>query len=112
MNIFDESSRHRNEKVVEMSDGTPTAREIPYEEYVFEEEPFYIPVGDEVEIFKAAYHPRLPVNMKGPTGCGKTRFLEYISWTLGQEGGFSLPLLTVACHEDLTAGGLGGGYPV
>jgi nitric oxide reductase NorQ protein len=105
-----ESSRHSHEKVVEMSDKAPTAREIPYEEYLFEEEPFYVPVGDEVEIFKAAYHARLPVNMKGPTGCGKTRFLEYISWKLGQEGGFPLPLITVACHEDLTAGDLVGRY--
>jgi len=93
-----------------MSDGATAAREISYEEHVFEEEPFYLPAGDEVEIFRAAYHARLPVNLKGPTGCGKTRFLEYMSWKLGREWGFRLPLITVACHEDLTAGDLVGRY--
>ncbi len=84
--------------------------ELSYQEHVFEEEPFYLPQGDEVEIFRAAYRARLPVNLKGPTGCGKTRFLEYMSWLLGREGGFRLPLITVACHEDLTAGDLVGRY--
>jgi len=93
-----------------MTDSSLSSREIPYEEHVFEEEPFYLPVGDEVEIFEAAYRARLPVNLKGPTGCGKTRFLEYMSWKLGKEGGFKLPLITVACHEDLTAGDLVGRY--
>ncbi len=93
-----------------MADSLPSSREISYEEYVFEEEPFYMPVGDEVETFRAAYHAQLPVNLKGPTGCGKTRFLEYMSWLLGKEGGFKLPLVTVACHEDLTAGDLVGRY--
>ncbi len=93
-----------------MKEVTSVSREIPYEEHVFEEEPFYIPTGDEVETFRAAYHACLPVNLKGPTGCGKTRFLEYMSWLLGDEGGFKLPLITVACHEDLTAGDLVGRY--
>ena len=93
-----------------MAESPQVVREIPYQEYIFEEEPFYLPVGDEVEVFRAAYHARLPVNMKGPTGCGKTRFLEYMSWLLGREGGFKLPLITVACHEDLTAGDLVGRY--
>ncbi len=84
--------------------------EISCEELVFREEPFYVPVSDEVETFSAAYHAGLPVNLKGPTGCGKTRFLEYMSWRLGREGGFDLPLITVACHEDLTAGDLVGRY--
>ncbi len=85
-------------------------REINYREYVPEEEPFYVPVGDEVEIFRAAYRSRLPVSLKGPTGCGKTRFLEYMAWKLGKEDGSPLPLITVACHEDLTAGDLVGRY--
>ena len=84
--------------------------ELSHEEHVFEEEPFYLPLGDEVEVFRAAYRALLPVNLKGPTGCGKTRFLEYMSWLLGKEGGFRLPLITVACHEDLTAGDLVGRY--
>jgi nitric oxide reductase NorQ protein len=83
---------------------------MTYEEHVFEEEPFYLPVGDEVKIFQSAYQVRLPVILKGPTGCGKTRFLENMAWKLGEEGGFRLPLITVACHEDLTASDLVGRY--
>ena len=93
-----------------MDNGSVISREISYEEHVFRDEPFYVPVGDEVETFRAAYRASLPVNLKGPTGCGKTRFLEYMSWLLGKEGGFELPLITVACHEDLTAGDLVGRY--
>ncbi len=85
-------------------------QELSYREQVFEEEPFYLPVGDEVEIFRSAYHARIPVILKGPTGCGKTRFLEHMAWLLGKEGGFELPLVTVACHEDLTASDLVGRY--
>jgi nitric oxide reductase NorQ protein len=80
-------------------------QEYPFEEYIFPEEPFYLPVAHEVEIFEAAFAKRLPVLLKGPTGCGKTRFLEYMSYRLGP-----LPLITVACHEDLTATDLVGRY--
>jgi len=66
--------------------------------------PFYLPVGDEVEVFRAAVAQRLPVLLKGPTGCGKTRFVEYMAWHLAR------PLTTVACHEDLTATDLVGRY--
>lgn len=66
------------------------------------EEPFYQPVGDEMAAFDAARSARLPVLLKGPTGCGKTRFVEHMAWRLG------LPLITVACHEDLSAGDLAG----
>ncbi|MBO0831185.1 MAG: CbbQ/NirQ/NorQ/GpvN family protein [Actinobacteria bacterium] len=67
--------------------------------------PYYRPVGDEVEIFTAAYGDRTPVLLKGPTGTGKTRFLEHMSWRLG-----GLPLTTVACHEDLTVGDIVGRF--
>lgn len=93
-----------------IAEGEQAIRELAYREYVIEEEPFYVPVGDEVEVFRAAYRARLPVSLKGPTGCGKTRFLEYMSWILGREEGEPLPLITVACHEDLTAGDLVGRY--
>ncbi|AKJ95768.1 MULTISPECIES: CbbQ/NirQ/NorQ/GpvN family protein [Thioalkalivibrio] len=66
--------------------------------------PFYKPQRDEIEIFKAAYSKRLPVMLKGPTGCGKTRFLEHIAHVLGQ------PLVTVSCHEDLTSSDLVGRF--
>ncbi|MBF8299062.1 MAG: CbbQ/NirQ/NorQ/GpvN family protein [Dehalococcoidia bacterium] len=96
-------------------------REYIVEEYHLRELPFYIPVGDEVAIFEAAYHARIPVLLKGPTGCGKTRFVEYMSYILGNpatqnkrsarlNNGVGLPLVTIACHEDLTASDLVGRY--
>jgi len=66
--------------------------------------PFYLPVADEIEIFEAAVGSRLPVLLKGPTGCGKTRFVEHMAWRLARN------LTTVACHEDLTATDLVGRY--
>jgi nitric oxide reductase NorQ protein len=84
--------------------------EKPYEEYFISEEPYYLPVGDEARIFSSAYKARLPVLLKGPTGCGKTRFIEYMTYQLGKEMGTSLPLITVACHEDLTGSDLVGRY--
>jgi nitric oxide reductase NorQ protein len=71
-----------------------------------DEEPYYLPVGDEVEIFQAAYDSRLPVLLKGPTGCGKTRFVEHMAWRLYRQGTraeIDVPLVTLSCHEDLTA---------
>ena len=78
--------------------------ERPIEEYVVTDEPFYLAVGREVELFEAAQAARLPVMLKGPTGCGKTRFVEHMAWRLGR------PLITVACHEDLSATDLVGRY--
>src|SRR6266852_1581323 len=77
--------------------------------------PYYLPIGDEVEIFEAAYECRLPVLLKGPTGCGKTRFVEYMAHTIMSEGetrgeGVAGNLITVACHEDLTGSDLVGRY--
>ena len=91
------------------------------EEYFLKEEPFYVPVGDEIELFTAAYHQRIPILFKGPTGCGKTRFVEYMSWKLGtnltkvnksssNSSQQNIPLVTIACHEDLTASDLVGRY--
>ena len=68
------------------------------------EEPFYQPVANEVGVFMAAWSRRLPVMLKGPTGCGKTRFLEHMAWRLKR------PLVTVACHEDLTSSDLVGRF--
>ena len=68
------------------------------------EEPYYHLVGDEAEVFAAAAQSRLPVMLKGPTGCGKTRFVEHMAWKLGR------PLVTVACHDDLTTADLVGRY--
>jgi nitric oxide reductase NorQ protein len=69
-----------------------------------QEEPYYLQVRDEVSLFDAAARCRLPVMLKGPTGCGKTRFVEYMAWRLKR------PLITVACHEDLFASDLIGRY--
>ena len=66
-----------------MEDRT-TYRQYAIEEYVLEEEPFYLPVADEVELFTAAYQQKIPVLLKGPTGCGKTRFVEYMAYRLGR----------------------------
>ncbi|MBI4297323.1 MAG: CbbQ/NirQ/NorQ/GpvN family protein [Chloroflexi bacterium] len=96
-------------------------KEHMIEEYASVEEPFYIPVHDEEEIFTAAYTQKIPVLLKGPTGCGKTRFVQYMAWKLGRpltvikgkDKGSEhqgLPLVTVACHEDLTASDLVGRY--
>ncbi len=72
------------------------------DQYRIPDEPYYRPLRDEVELFGAAYASRMPVMLKGPTGCGKTRFIEYMAWRLGR------PLITVACHEDMTAADLVG----
>jgi nitric oxide reductase NorQ protein len=69
-------------------------------------EPFYLPTGREVELFEAAYRHRLPVMLKGPTGCGKTRFARHMAWRLHR------PLVTVACHDDLSANDLTGRFLV
>lgn len=67
-------------------------------------EPYYQSQGGEVAVFEAAFRNRLPVLLKGPTGCGKTRFVRHMAWRLGR------PLVTVACHEDLTATDLVGRF--
>lgn len=71
-----------------------------------DEEPYYLQQADEVEIFEQCHRRRLAVMLKGPTGCGKTRFVEYVAWRLGR------PLVTVACHDDLSASDLTGRYLV
>ena len=74
------------------------------EQYKVSQEPFYQPQKNEVALYEAAYRNRLPVMVKGPTGCGKSRFVEYMAWKLGK------PLITVACNEDMTASDLVGRY--
>src|SRR3984885_15033865 len=74
------------------------------EAYRIQSEPYYLPVGAEVALFEAAYASRLPVMLKGPTGSGKTRFVEYMAWRLER------PLITVAAHEDMTAADLAGRF--
>jgi nitric oxide reductase NorQ protein len=74
------------------------------ESYQIREEPYYVRHGSEVAVFEAASAARLPVLLKGPTGCGKTRFVEHMAYRLRR------PLITVACHEDLFASDLVGRY--
>jgi len=74
------------------------------------ETPYYLPIGDEVQIFEAAYKARLPVLLKGPTGCGKTRFVEHMAHVLSVLEAGPNELITVACHEDLTGSDLVGRY--
>lgn len=72
--------------------------------YRIVQEPFYADVRGEVGLFTIAAKSRMPVMLKGPTGCGKTRFIQHMAYRLGR------PLITVACHEDLTASDLVGRY--
>src|SRR3990172_11652673 len=100
-----------------------THRQYAIEEYIVHAEPFYLPVKDEIELFQAAYKEKIPVLLKGPTGCCKTRFIEYMAFKLhrpltiisevtetDENSSGGLPLVTVACHEDLTASDLVGRY--
>jgi nitric oxide reductase NorQ protein len=108
---------------------TEAFRQYAIEEYHPHVEPYYVPVADEVSLFEAAFASKIPVLLKGPTGCGKTRFVEYMAWKLGRpltivrdatakgakrdsnnDTMQALPLVTVACHEDLTASDLVGRY--
>ncbi|HYJ18442.1 MAG TPA: CbbQ/NirQ/NorQ/GpvN family protein [Burkholderiales bacterium] len=73
-------------------------------QYRVDAEPYYRAVGDEIQLFEAAYAVRMPMMLKGPTGCGKTRFVEYMAWKLNK------PLITLACNEDMTASDLVGRY--
>ncbi len=74
------------------------------DQYRVEREPYYRGIGDEIELYEAAYSVRMPVMLKGPTGCGKSRFVEYMAWKLQK------PLISVACTEDMTASDLVGRF--
>jgi len=78
--------------------------DIDINQYTINTEPFYEEQTNEVALYEAAYASRLPVMIKGPTGCGKSRFIEYMAWKLQR------PLITVACNEDMTASDLVGRY--
>ena len=109
---------------IELLEDEPSFKEFAIEEFLVRSEPYYRAIGDELELFEAAYEQHIPVLLKGPTGCGKTRFVEYMAWKLGRpitavrnqagqemrEGEVRVPLVTIACHEDLTASDLVGRY--
>jgi nitric oxide reductase NorQ protein len=78
--------------------------EADVSQYRVTQEPYYRSVSNEVELYEAAYGARMPVMLKGPTGCGKSRFVEHMAWKLKK------PLITVACNEDMTASDLVGRY--
>ncbi len=84
----------------------PAAAAVPangaLDNYRVRAQPYYRPVADEIDLYEAAYSVRMPIMLKGPTGCGKTRFVEYMAWKLDR------PLITVACNEDMTASDLVG----
>ncbi|MBX3666150.1 MAG: CbbQ/NirQ/NorQ/GpvN family protein [Burkholderiales bacterium] len=82
----------------------PDTRPLPTEARLIRDEPYYEAVGGEIALFEAAHASALPVLLKGPTGCGKTRFIEHMAWRLQR------PLITVSCHDDLTAADLVGRY--
>lgn len=88
-----------------MAGDTETSRaSAAADDFQIRGEPFYLPTGKEIELFEAAYAAKLPVLLKGPTGCGKTRFVEHMAWRLHRA------LFTVACHEDLSATDLVGRF--
>ena len=80
------------------------ATHIRIDEHRITSEPFYLPLRNEIQIACAAYSSGLPLLLKGPTGCGKTRFMEYLAWKLER------PLVTVSCHDDLSTSDLVGRY--
>ena len=84
--------------------GAKSAHDPALDDFRIDREPYYRSVGHEVALFQAAYGARMPVMLKGPTGCGKTRFVEHMAWRLKR------PLVTVSCHEDMTASDLVGRY--
>jgi nitric oxide reductase NorQ protein len=69
-----------------------------------EREPYYMAAGDEINVFLTCHRRGMPVMLKGPTGCGKTRFIEHMAWRLKR------PLITIACHDDLSASDLTGRF--
>ena len=77
---------------------------VDIDQYKIQTEPYYEPVGNELELYSSAYEVRMPMMIKGPTGCGKSRFVEHMAWKLGK------PLITVACNEDMTASDLVGRF--
>ena len=78
--------------------------ELEIDQYRITQEPFYVPLANELDLFRTAYLNRMPVMLKGPTGCGKTRFVQHMAYQLKR------PLITIACHEDLTASDIVGRY--
>jgi len=79
-------------------------KNIRIDEHLIDVEPYYLPLGHELELAEASYGAGLPLLLKGPTGCGKTRFMQYLAWKLGR------PLVTVSCHDDLSTSDLIGRY--
>ena len=77
---------------------------VDSKQYIIKNEPYYEAVGNEIDYYEAAYSVRMPMMLKGPTGCGKSRFVEYMAWKLQR------PLITVACNEDMTASDLVGRF--
>jgi nitric oxide reductase NorQ protein len=101
---FTRTATHQTASSRPAASAAPAATTDILTPYLIKEEPYYRPVADEVELYEAAYSVRMPMMLKGPTGCGKTRFVEYMAWKLGR------PLITVACNEDMTASDLVGRY--
>ena len=93
-----------------MATKSSNSKNYKIEDYSIDKEPFYVPVSDEIQVFESAYNQKVPILLKGPTGTGKTRFVEYMSWYISSYMKKSVPLITVACLEDLTASDLVGRY--
>ncbi|MBU4407106.1 MAG: MoxR family ATPase, partial [Proteobacteria bacterium] len=79
-------------------------KNIAAEEHIITGKPFYLEQAEELHIARTAYNNGLPILLKGPTGCGKTRFMQRLAWELAR------PLITVSCHDDLSTGDLVGRF--
>lgn len=90
--------------VINMNKKTHAPGDDPLADYRIREEPYYRSTGNEKALYEQAYRHRMPLILKGPTGCGKTRFVEHMAWSLNR------PLITLACNEDMTASDLIGRY--
>lgn len=99
--------RYQRFAVISTEKMTPISNRVPTSSpplMTILEQPFYQPTGDEIDVFAASAKCRLPVLLKGPTGCGKTRFVEHMAWRLNR------PLITISCHDDLTTADLVGRF--
>lgn len=102
INVYVNDERQRDVKVEIEDAKRKKEEEISLDNYLIKDEPFYMSLDGELELFANAYKHKLPVMLKGPTGCGKTRFVEHMAYHLGK------PLITVSCQEDLSASDLTG----
>src|SRR5262245_55495868 len=103
-NLLKGNETEYRKEALPSAEQTTKMPESAIQDYRVATEPYYLAIGREIQLFEAAHAAHLPVILKGPTGCGKTRFVEHMAWRLER------PLITVACHEDLSSTDLVGRF--